>query len=173
MEEFYVGEIRMFGGDYAPAGWALCNGQELPIAEYEVLFALIGTTYGGDGQSTFALPDLRGRIPVHRGTNPVTGTKYDLSTKAGAETVTLSLPQLPAHTHSVHASKLQGDSNTPLNQVWSQSAKVFSTAAEGSSALMDANSLSIAGGNQPHDNMMPSLAITFIIAVTGLYPPKS
>lgn len=171
MEDYYVGEIRMFGGDYAPAGWALCNGQELPIAEYEILFALIGTTYGGDGQSTFALPDLRGRLPVHRGTNPMTGTKYDLGAKAGSETVTLSLPQLPAHTHNVHASELQGDSNTPLNQVWAQSARVFSTATEASSALMDANSLSNVGGNQPHDNMMPSLAITFIIAVTGLYPP--
>ena len=118
MSDQYLGEIRMFAGNYAPEGWAMCNGQLLMINQNEALFSLIGTTYGGDGQTTFALPDLQGRVPVHTGRNNVTGTVYPLGQKGGTETVTLVADQLPRHTHAVNAQSQAGTSSTPDNNYW-------------------------------------------------------
>jgi len=165
MSEPYIGEIRMFGGIYAPQGWALCNGQLLNIVDNEILYALIGTTYGGDGQNTFALPDLRSRIPIHP--SPV----YSLGTKGGAETVSITHNQMPAHTHIPLAANEPGTSSTPENMIWATGFKT-SYAASGTPIAMMSNALSSAGGNQPHDNIMPSLTISYIIALVGSFPSQ-
>ncbi|KEO84734.1 phage tail protein [Tumebacillus flagellatus] len=167
----YVGEIRVFAGTYAPVGWALCDGSLLDISGNEMLYSLIGTTYGGNGQTNFALPDLRGRVPIHAGTNPQTGTSYTSGERAGVETVTLLSNQLPVHTHTVNATATPGASPTPINNV-SAAASIYNY---GDSTLapvvpMNANTLSSVGSGQAHDNMMPSLAVTFIICTEGLYP---
>ncbi|UIO40638.1 tail fiber protein [Brevibacillus brevis] len=171
MAEPFLGEIRMFGGDFAPQGWALCEGQILSISEYDTLFSLIGFTYGGDGQTTFALPDLRGRIPLHQGKNPSTGTTFVIGEKNGVESVTLNVPQLPAHTHTVHASSQPGTQNSPTNAVWAKNSQLYSTNAP--DGLMNASSLSTVGGNQPHSNLMPFTVINFIIALYGIYPQQN
>jgi microcystin-dependent protein len=169
----YVGEIRMFGGNFAPVGWAFCDGSLLPISENETLFALIGTTYGGDGQTTFALPDLRGRLPLHMGTNPSTGTAYLLGAKSGVETVTLTPGQLPRHTHTVQASALAGTSNTPEGNVWASGKLLYADGSSSPALTMSPGSLSSAGNNQPHSNIMPYLTISFIIALEGIFPSQS
>jgi microcystin-dependent protein len=162
MSDPYIGEIRMFGGNFAPVGWLLCQGQLLPISQYDVLFNLIGTTYGGDGQNTFALPNLASRLPVHQGSG------YVLGQMAGVETVTLNRNQMPVHTHQpVGTQTAQGQS--PSNSYWANNTNLpYSVAAP--SAAMAPNALSNAGGNQPHENMSPYLAINFIIATEGIYP---
>ncbi len=160
----------MFGGDYAPQGWALCNGQILSISEYDTLYSLIGTTYGGDGQVTFALPDLRGRIPLNQGKNPSTGTTYVVGEKNGVESVTLTVSQLPAHSHTVHASSQPGTQNSPTNAVWAKNAQQYS--ANAADGLMNVSSLGSVGGNQPHSNLMPFTVINFIIALYGIYPSQ-
>jgi len=167
MSESYLGEIRMFAGNYAPQGWALCNGQLLNIAENEALFALLGTTYGGDGQTTFALPDLRGRIPVH----PSSG--YPRGSSGGTETVTLTLDQLAAHTHVPNANATTAVGDTTANSVWSKTARRNFSDGSGKTLVgMNAMALSPVGGGQPHDNMMPSTAISFIISLYGVFPPQ-
>lgn len=163
MSERTVGEIRIFAGNFAPDGWALCNGQLLSISENEILFSLIGTTYGGDGQSTFALPNLQGRVPIG------IGNGYTLSQAGGAETVTLTMNQLPYHTHAANASSQLGNSNSPANGIWAAST-INQFAAVAPNSAMNSNILSATGGNQPHNNMMPSVALNFIIALDGLYP---
>lgn len=169
----YIGEIRMFGGNFAPVGWALCNGSLLPISGYEPLFALLGTTYGGDGQNTFAVPDLRGRVPIHMGKNPTTGTTFTIGQSAGVETVTLISQQMPAHTHVVHAVAAPGDVNSPSGALWAES-NLNEYATQGvADTAMAANAVSPAGGSQPHENMMPFQCVTFIIATEGIYPPQS
>ena len=163
----FVGEIRMFGGNFPPAGWALCNGQMLAISQNDVLFSLIGTTYGGDGQETFALPDLRGRIPVH------TGQGHTLGEAAGSEQVTLTQQQIPAHTHALLASA------GPASPVALPAGSVL--ASNAAAALYDANpsqnmsgsAVTAAGGSQPHENMAPYLCISFIISLFGIYPSQS
>lgn len=168
----YIGEIRMFGGNFPPQGWELCNGQLLPISQYDVLFSLLGTTYGGDGQTTFALPNLMGRLPLHRGRNPQTGTTYIQGQAAGTETVTLTTQNLPAHTHQAAAFSENGNASGPAGAVWAGSGlNQFSNTAP--NAAMNAQSVQPAGGSQPHDNMMPFLAYTFIIATEGLYPQQA
>jgi microcystin-dependent protein len=171
----YIGEIRMFGGNFAPRDWALCNGQLLNISEYEPLFMLLGTTYGGDGQTTFALPNLCGRIPVHMGTNQRTGTNYQIGAQAGAETVTLTSTQMPAHTHAVQAITDDGNVPGPANALWAKSnLNQFATPTKGGVGTgMAANAVSAQGGSQPHDNMMPSLCVNFIIALNGIFPSQS
>lgn len=164
MSESYLGEIRMFAGNFAPQGWALCNGQLLNIAEHEALFALLGTTYGGDGQTTFALPDLQGRVPVHP--NP----QYPRGTKGGSETVTLVLDQLPQHTHLANANNTISDDDTPVNSVWGKT--LYKMYASGTTQNMNSQSISPVGGNQPHNNMMPTTAISFIISLYGVFPPQ-
>jgi microcystin-dependent protein len=170
MAEPYVGEIRMFGGNYAPIGWALCNGQLLSISENEALYSLLGTTYGGDGVTTFALPDMRGRIPVHKGQNPVTGTSYSLGEKSGVETVTLIESQMPMHTHGVRVSSQPGTEKSPSNNVWAQKIVEYSTSDP--TVTMNPSSLSSTGGSMPHENMMPFGVICFIIAREGIFPPQ-
>jgi len=168
MSESYLGEIRMFAGNFAPQGWAFCNGQEISIAENEALFALLGTTYGGDGQTTFALPDLQGRIPIHPSSD------YPRGSKGGTENVTLTLDNLPAHTHIPLASSVVGTIDTPANGVWAASTvKEFSSGADKTPVSMNAQLLSPVGGGQPHDNMMPSTTVSFIISLYGVFPPQS
>lgn len=173
MSSPYVGEIRMFGGSFAPAGWMTCDGQLLPISEYETLFNLIGTTYGGDGQNTFALPKLSGRVPVHMGTNPGTGTNYVIGTLAGVSSVTLTTNQIPVHGHTPVA---DGNNTTttqsdPTNATYGTlaSTKIYSTKTAALQS-MNASMLGAQGGNQPHDNMQPYLAVTYIISLFGIFP---
>ena len=166
MAQPYVGEIRMFAGNFAPAGWMFCEGQLLPIAENEVLFQLIGTTYGGDGQETFQLPDLRGRIPIHIGNNHI------LAEAGGVESVTLSVNQIPAHTHPLVASQDAGSQSNAGNQVLAAQSPVsiYRPNAVAPNAAMHASSVSIVGGSQPHENMQPFLCVDFIISLFGLFP---
>src|SRR5690606_11513157 len=156
---------------FAPVGWALCDGQELPIAQNQDLFSLIGTKYGGDGVNNFKLPDLRGRLPVHMGTNPQTGTSYALGSTGGAEAVTLADADLPAPRQAAMGRSSSGDQASPEGNVWAASALNQYSSSDPDSA-MGAGALSTAGGGQPHENVMPFQAITFIIALTGVYPPN-
>jgi microcystin-dependent protein len=164
MAQPYVGEIRMFAGNFAPAGWMFCEGQLLPISENEILFQLIGTTYGGDGQSTFALPDLRGRIPVHQGNG------FILAETGGVEEVTLTVAQIPAHAHPALASSNPGDQAAPGNQL---PGRVTGTDIYGSDTpfvSMNAAVISPVGGSQPHNNFQPYLCVDFIISLFGIFP---
>ncbi|MBB6734244.1 phage tail protein [Cohnella zeiphila] len=171
MSDQYLGEIRMFSGNYAPQGWAFCNGQILSVNENQALFSILGGTYGGDGKTTFALPDLRGRVPIHNGTSPQSGTKFAIGQKGGTETVTLTEAQLPAHTHTVNAQSAPGTNTNPTNSFWATSTvKEYSTAAP--NLTMSAAAVSYEGANQEHDNMMPFFPVTFIIATQGLYPSQ-
>jgi microcystin-dependent protein len=170
MSDQYVGEIRMFAGNYAPEGWAFCDGSTLPINGYEALYSLIGTTYGGDGQTNFKLPDLRGRIPVHQGQSQ-SGIVYAMGQQSGTETVTLTSAQIPAHTHPVNAQSATGTTNSPNNAFWAgNTIKQYAQSAP--DGMMSASAITTAGGSQSHDNMMPYLAVSFIIAVNGLYPSQ-
>jgi microcystin-dependent protein len=166
MSNPYIGEIRMFGGNFAPVGWLLCQGQILSISDYDVLFNLIGTTYGGDGQSTFGLPNLASRLPFGQGSGFVLGQA------GGAETVTLTTNQLPVHTHQAVAAAA-ATLPSPSNNYWAISPNTQYTAAQTPNAPMSPSALSRAGGNQPHENMPPYLAINFIIATEGIYPSPS
>ena len=172
MAQPYVGEIRMFAGNFAPAGWMMCDGQLLPISENETLFQLIGTTYGGDGQSTFQLPDLRGRLPLHMGTAS-SGTTYQLAETGGVETVTLTVNQIPTHTHPHQCSTGTGtNASDPANAVASKTdLSQYSTAgSDGTQMGNPAMSSDIAGGSQPHENLMPFLCVNFIISLFGIFP---
>lgn len=165
MAQPYVGEIRMFAGNFAPAGWMFCEGQLLPISENETLFQLIGTTYGGDGESTFALPDLRGRIPLHQGNG------FILAETGGAEEITLTVNQIPAHTHPFLASTSSGTSPNPQNNVLSQtdgSASLY--LADPPNVNLNATAISAIGGSQPHTNFQPYLCVNFIISLFGIFP---
>jgi microcystin-dependent protein len=169
----FLGEIRMFAGTFAPVGWEFCNGQLLSIAENDALFALLGTTYGGDGVTTFAVPDLRGRAPIHVGQGPGLSPRV-LGEMAGTEYVSLTAAQLPQHYHPVRASTASGTLATPANNVWGASStgeKQYTQNAP--NVTMSANSTSTSGGGQPHHNMMPYQTLSFIIAVYGLFPSQS
>lgn len=168
MSEPYVGEIRMFAGNFAPNGWAFCDGQTLSIAENEVLFNLIGTIYGGDGQVTFSLPDLRGRIPVHAGGGHIIGER------AGSETVTLTANQMPAHTHGMQASTLvsSGSVGPSGNVPGAATASMFYGDTDPTVA-MHPSAIAQAGGSQPHNNMAPYQGINFIISLFGVFPSPS
>lgn len=165
MAQPYVGEIRMFAGNFAPAGWMFCEGQLLPISENETLFQLIGTTYGGDGQSTFALPDLRGRIPLHQGNGLI------LAETGGAEEITLTVQQIPAHGHPLLASTADGTSANPQGSVPAQAPAGISAYFEDApTAAMAPQSIGAIGGSQPHTNFQPYLCVNFIISLFGLFP---
>lgn len=170
MSQPFIGEIRLFGGNFAPSGWAFCDGQLLAIAEYDALFTLIGTTYGGDGQETFALPDLRGRHPLHQGTNA--GTTFVLGETRGAETVTLTTQQIPAHTHPFVAANVAGDQINPSGHLLAQSANVKPYLNDAPDAAMG-NAVVPVGGSQPHENRQPYLGISFIISLFGVYPTQT
>ena len=169
MAQPYVGEIRMFGGNFAPANWMLCEGQLLPISENETLFQLIGTTYGGDGQSTFALPDLRGRIPIHQGNN--LGT-FTIGEAGGVETVTLTVQQIPVHSHGMMASKDVANQLAPQNAVTGQAAaKIYRAGTQ--SLTLNPQAVATAGGTQPHTNIQPYLCVNFIISMFGIFPSQA
>jgi microcystin-dependent protein len=157
----------MFAGNFAPAGWMFCEGQLLPISEYETLFNLIGTTYGGDGQSTFALPDLRGRLPLHFGNG------FTLAEQGGVETVTLTAQQIPAHSHPLLASTAGGTQNDPSNNVTAGSPSVTLYIQDVTDSNMAANAVSTVGGSQPHNNFQPYLCVDFIISLFGIFPSQT
>jgi len=171
----FLAEIRMFAGNFAPQGWFTCDGQTLPIAQYTALFSLLGTTYGGNGQTTFQLPDLRGRVPIHVGQG-LGLSPYSLGEMAGVETVTLTPNQMPTHNHLIGCSTNGADSNTPNNSVLAAPAdatrapiNIYTAAAN---ATMPPTTVSVAGGSQPHENHQPYLTLTFIIAWQGIYPSR-
>jgi microcystin-dependent protein len=163
----YVGEIRMFAGNFAPAGWMFCEGQLLPISEYETLFNLIGTTYGGDGQSTFALPDLRGRLPIHQGNG------FTLAETGGVETVTLTISQIPAHSHPYLGSTSTATDANAMNNFVSQAQTFFPYLNVPPAVAMASQGVSSTGGSQPHDNFQPYLCIDFIISLFGIFPSQT
>lgn len=171
MSDPFLGEIRMFGGNFAPLGWAFCDGQLLPISDNDALFTLIGTTYGGDGQETFGLPDLRGRSPLHQGTNA--GTTFVLGENGGVEEVTLTAQQIPNHTHAFLAANVQGDQINPGGNLPAQSFNVTPYLNGAPDGNMLNTAISPTGGSQPHENRQPYLGINFVIALEGLFPPPT
>jgi len=169
MSNPFIGEIRMFAGNFAPAGWALCDGRLLLISENDALFNLIGTTYGGDGQSTFALPDLRSRVPVH------VGNGFALGQQGGVETVTLTTSQIPSHTHVAQCNSNAGTSAAASGGVWAANATVANPTygSVAPNAAMDPAAVGSTGGSQPHDNMVPLLVINFILSLFGVFPSQT
>ena len=167
----FIGEIRMFGGNFAPAGWAFCNGQPMPISENETLFQLIGTTYGGDGQETFNVPDLRGRLPLHQGT--FLGTTYVIGESAGTEEVTLTTQQMPVHNHGALAASVTADQTGAQGALPANSVTITPYLNTAPDAAFNAQAVGPAGGNQPHTNLQPYLCIDFIISLYGIFPPPN
>lgn len=165
MSEAYVGEIRMFAGTFAPAGWLMCDGQLLSIAEHDVLFALVGTTYGGNGMDTFALPDLRSRIPIG------SGPSRPIGSAPGQESVTLLQSHLPAHTHHVTATSAAATATSPQGHVWAAAGNQPYAASANTS--MSPAALTATGGSQPHENRPPFLALNFIICEYGIFPSRA
>ncbi|MBY0284189.1 MAG: tail fiber protein [Sphingomonas sp.] len=168
MAQPYVGEIRMFGGNFAPAGWEFCSGQLLSIADNETLFNLIGTTYGGDGQNVFALPDLRGRLPIHFGSGGA--GSYQLAETGGLEQVTLTVNQIPNHTHNFLAVAAAGTSNNATNNLIAASPSVDMFGGISPDVNLNAAAIAQTGGNQPHTNFQPYLCVNFIISLFGIFP---
>ena len=175
MSNPFVAEIRIFAGNFAPTGWALCNGQLMPISQNTALFSLLGTTYGGDGKSNFALPNLQGSAPLQAGQGPGLSLR-DLGEVGGEQNVTLLQTEMPAHSHGVQAAAGTGQPSAQ-NNAWASGAKgfgnVYSPSVAASNVQMGPFATSIAGGNLPHNNMMPFLCLTFIIALQGVFPPRS
>lgn len=172
----YIGEIRIFAGNFAPVDWFLCNGQSLPVQEYAALFAVLGTQYGGDGVNTFMLPNLQGKVPIGMGSGPSLSPRQ-LGQSGGAASVTLTLPQLVNHDHGVNCQGALTQSVADSSSVWANGAGGGRGAAQlyGSSALdtaMNEATVKVAGGNRPHNNQQPSLTVNFIICYNGIYPPK-
>lgn len=170
MAQPYVGEIRIFAGNFPPNGWMFCDGATLAIADNDTLFNLIGTTYGGDGQETFNLPDLRGRVPIHQGTNPTSGTAYQLGEAGGQETVLLTVQQIPQHTHALAATTAIGTQSSPGGNVLANSQGPQPYIQEDPDGALDGLALNPAGGGQPHDNRQPFLGVNFIISLFGIFP---
>ena len=174
MSEPFVGEIRMFAGNFAPRGWALCDGQLLAVSQNDALFSLLGTIYGGDGRTTFGLPDMRGRVPLHQGQGPGLSQRR-LGSKGGAQQVTLTTNQLAAHSHTFNASTAEAASTDPTGQVFGQSVANFRYLKNESSAApaqLSPQSISDTGGSQAHSNLQPTLCINYIIALIGIYPSR-
>jgi len=175
-QEPMIGEIRMFAGNFAPRGWALCDGQLLSIAEYSALFSILGTTYGGDGRTTFALPDLRGRVPIHPGQGPGLSSRR-LGEKGGVEAVTLTVNQIPSHTHSAvaYADSSVGSTDKPDAAVPARNAGSTPEYGQVGNTTLNQDAIVIGntGGNQPHENMQPYLAVNYIIALVGIFPSRN
>jgi len=174
MSDPFVAEIRIFAGNFAPTGWALCNGQLLPISQNTALFSLVGTTYGGDGKSTFGLPNLQGSAPMFWGQGPGL-TNRDIGESSGVQSVTLLSSEMPAHNHALMASTGPASSRAPADAALARSrnGNAYQTTADQNVASMAAQAVSPAGGSLPHNNMQPYLVLTFIIALQGIYPPRS
>lgn len=167
----FIGEIRMFAGSFAPAGWALCQGQLMPISENDALFVLLGTMYGGDGQETFGIPDLQGRTPIHNGQGPGISQNYQQGEKAGVESVTLSTQQIPSHTHPLICSSGGATDPSPQGNVLAEQLAVSAYQSQPAAAAMAAQSIGGTGGSQPHENIQPYLCINYIISLFGIFPP--
>jgi microcystin-dependent protein len=167
MSSPFIGEIRMFAGNFAPVGWSFCNGAIIPIDQNDALFNLIGTTYGGDGQTTFALPNLQSRVPIH------VGPGFALGQSGGAETVTLTTSQIPAHSHVPQCIAGTGNAQGPGNGVWAQpsTGTIYSNVAP--SLVLDPAAIGSSGGSQPHDNMVPFLVVNFILSLFGIFPSQT
>jgi microcystin-dependent protein len=170
MSSPYVGEIRMFGGSFAPVGWAMCQGQIMPISQNDTLFNLIGTTYGGDGQETFGLPNLAGRVPVHQGQGPGISQNYIIGEQGGVESVTLTTQQIPNHSHALVASQDPASAITGANGLLATPPQLSAYFTSAPDASLNAATVQPVGGSQPHENMQPFLVITFIISLYGIYP---
>jgi microcystin-dependent protein len=168
----FVAEIRIFPFSFAPKGWAWCNGQLLPISQNTALFSLLGTTYGGDGKSTFALPDIQGRAVMHPGQGPGLSL-HDLGETGGTETVTLLETEIPAHSHPSNASQGDGTERTPVGQLLATGISISQYQAPGALTSMAPNAVTPAGGDQPHNNLQPYLTMYFNIALQGVFPPRS
>jgi microcystin-dependent protein len=173
MSSPYVGEIRMFGGSFAPAGWAFCDGQLMPISQNDTLFNLIGTTYGGDGQETFALPALASRVPVHAGQGPGISQNYQIGETFGVESVTLTTQQIPIHNHAFLCSLNAPAATDPTNQVIAQSLQIGMFTEDVANKQMNPATLQQQGGNQPHENMSPFLVVSFILSLFGIFPTQN
>lgn len=171
MSEPFVGEIRMFAGNFAPRGWAFCDGQLLAVSQNDALFSLLGTIYGGDGRTTFGLPDLRGRLPIHAGHGPGLSERR-LGAKSGEEKVTLTVNQLPSHTHPFTVESASGTATNPNNEMISSSTAVRIYAPVAQSLSFNNEMVEATGGSRSHTNLMPFLCIHFIIALFGIYPSR-
>ena len=171
MSEPFVGEIRMFAGNFAPRGWAFCDGQLLAVSQNDALFSLLGTIYGGDGRTTFGLPDVRGRVPIHAGSGPGLSPRR-LGAKGGAENVTLTVNQLPSHTHALRASVNPATTPNPQGEVLGETLTDRVYRADDTDVNMASASVSNVGGSRSHTNLMPFLCINFIIALFGIYPSR-
>ena len=167
MSEPFLAEIRIVGFNFAPRGWAFCDGQILPINQNQSLYSLLGTNYGGDGRTSFALPDLRGRTPIHRSDG------HPLAQKSGAETVTLTAAEIAAHTHSAKASSSPGNSGNPSGRVLASVVNAYRDPAAASTTALRSGTVTNAGGGQAHDNMQPYLTLGFVIALRGLFPSRN
>lgn len=173
MSEPFVGEIRMFAGNFAPRGWAFCDGQLLAVSQNDALFSLLGTIYGGDGRTTFGLPDMRGRIPIHAGSGPGLSTRR-LGAKGGTEQETLTTGQLPSHSHTVQVSTAAGTQNNPSDAFVgaSPNVRLWRLSSTPPNTSLATQAVTNAGGSQPHTNLMPFLCVHFIIALFGIYPSR-
>jgi microcystin-dependent protein len=170
--EPFIGEVQWFAGNFAPRGWAMCDGQLLPISSNEALFSILGTTYGGDGRTSFALPDVRGRVIIHEGSGPGLSHR-SLGSKAGTETETLSVNQMPAHTHTQRASGGSATSVTPTNNVLASPRRTRLYDSSGANTNMNAAAITNTGGSQSHNNMQPYTTLNCIIAMQGIYPSRN
>jgi microcystin-dependent protein len=172
MSQPYIGEIRLVGFNFAPQGWAFCNGQLMAISENDALFNLIGTTYGGDGQNTFALPNLQSRVIVHQGQGPGL-SNHIIGENAGVESVTVTTPQLPIHNHAANCSSSAGSQSSPVGNIWSaDAAGLTAEYSNNQNGHMNAAAIGQSGGNQPHENRMPFLAMNYIISLFGVFPSQ-
>lgn len=170
--EPFIGEIMMFGGNFCPRGWADTNGQLLPVSQNQALFSLLGTIYGGDGRTTFALPDMRGRVALHNGQGPGLSNRK-IGSKGGAETHTLNVSQMPSHTHNLKASGTSASSKSPTGKVLGKSRRKAFSNASGSLAQMAPQAVGTVGNGQPHNNMQPFITIRYCIALQGIYPSRN
>ena len=172
MSDPFIGEIRMFAGTFAPRGWARCDGQLLDVSQNDALFSLLGTIYGGDGRTEFGLPDMRGRLPVHQGQGPGLSPRA-LGSKGGSETVTLTLQEIPNHSHELQCSTAAGDSDDPAGRFLAAPPTARSYRAIAPNTNLAGDKVQATGGSQPHNNLMPSLCVHFIIALVGIYPSRN
>lgn len=172
MSEPFIGEIRMFASNFAPRGWAFCDGQLLQVSQHDALFSLLGTIYGGDGRTTFGLPDLRGRVPLHQGTGPGLSQRR-IGSRAGAESTTLTLNQIPSHSHSANCAT-GGNDISPVGKYWSTDPGGNSAGYNSAGgATMASTAIANTGGSRSHENRQPTLAIGFIISLFGIYPSRT